>query len=255
MTATPRPEQARSRRISTLVPEGDCGRIAINVMRLLLAEDSERLRQTLATAFRRSGYALDETGNGTDALWMAKEGTYDAIILDIMLPGMDGLAVLDDLRKSEVATPVLLLTARDSVPDRVLGLQTGADDYLPKPFALEELLARVQALCRRNYGKRSSTLTVGDLILDTNTRTARRGDASLDLTAREYALLEYLALRAGEVVSRTEIEAHIYDELVSPLSNVVDSAICTLRGKLAVSPDSAPLIHTRRGQGYLLGAP
>lgn len=252
---TPSAEQARSLWISTLVPEDDCGRIVPNAMRLLLAEDSERLRQTLATAFRRSGYALDETGNGTDALWMAKEGTYDAIILDIMLPGLDGLAVLDDLRKSEVATPVLLLTARDSVPDRVLGLQTGADDYLPKPFALEELLARVQALCRRNYGKRSSTLMVGDLVLDTNSRTARRSDSLLDLTAREYALLEYLALRAGEVVTRTEIEAHIYDELVSPLSNVVDSAICTLRGKLAVNPDSAPLIHTRRGQGYLLGAP
>jgi DNA-binding response OmpR family regulator len=248
-------EQARSRRISTLVPETDCGRIAVNVMRLLLAEDSERLRQTLATAFRRSGYVLDETGNGTDALWMAKEGSYDAIILDIMLPGMDGLAVLDDLRRSGVATPVLLLTARESVADRVLGLQTGADDYLPKPFALEELLARVQVLCRRNYGKRSSTLVVGDLTLDTNARTARRAEIPLDLTAREYALLEYLALRSGEVVSRTEIEAHIYDELVSPLSNVVDSAICTLRGKLAVSADSAPLIHTRRGQGYLLGAP
>lgn len=224
-------------------------------MRLLLAEDSERLRQTLATAFRRSGYALDETGSGTDALWMAKEGTYDAIILDIMLPGIDGLAILEDLRKNGVATPVLLLTARDSVPDRVLGLQAGADDYLPKPFALEELLARVQVLCRRNYGKRGSTLAVADLVLDTTTRTARRGDTPLDLTAREYALLEYLSLRAGEVVTRTEIEAHIYDELVSPLSNVVDSAICTLRGKLAVNSGSAPLIHTRRGQGYLLGAP
>ena len=255
MTAPGPREQARSLRISTLVPESDCGRIAVNIMRLLLAEDSERLRQTLAIAFRRSGYALDETANGNDALWMAKEGTYDAVILDIMLPGLDGLAVLSDLRKSGIATPVLLLTARDSVPDRVLGLQAGADDYLPKPFALEELLARVQVLCRRNYGKRSSTLMTGDLVIDTNARTARRGDVFLDLTAREYALLEYLALRAGEVVTRTEIEAHIYDELVSPLSNVVDSAICTLRGKLAVNANSAPLIHTRRGQGYLLGTP
>lgn len=222
-------------------------------MRLLLAEDSERLRQTLATAFRRSGYALDETGNGSDALWMAKEGTYDTIILDIMLPGLDGLSILSDLRTNEIATPVLLLTARDSVPDRVLGLQSGADDYLPKPFALEELLARVQVLCRRNYGKRSSTLSVTDLVVDTIARTAKRAGTPLDLTPRDYALLEYLALRVGEVVTRTEIEAHIYDELVSPLSNVVDSAICTLRGKLSITPDSAALIHTRRGQGYLLG--
>ena len=224
-------------------------------MRLLLAEDSVRLRQTLATAFRRTGYSVDETGDGADALWMAKDGTHDAIILDIMLPGMDGLAVLRDLRVSGNETPVLLLTARDAVSDRVLGLQAGADDYLPKPFALEELLARVQALCRRKYGSRNPRLILADLLLDTGSRTVSRGGVPVDLTAREYAILEYLMHRKGEVVSRTEIESHVYDDLASPLSNVVDSAICVLRSKLSVGANPVPLIHTRRGQGYILSAP
>jgi len=224
-------------------------------MRLLLAEDSVRLRQTLAVAFRRTGYAVDETGDGADALWMAKEGTHDAIILDIMLPGLDGLSVLRDLREAGNETPVLLLTARDAVPDRVLGLQAGADDYLAKPFALEELLARVQALCRRRYGKHNPRLILADLLIDTGSRTATRGGVPVDLTAREYAILEYLMHRKGDVVSRTEIESHVYDDLVSPLSNVVDSAICVLRSKLSVGENPVPLIHTRRGQGYVLSAP
>jgi DNA-binding response OmpR family regulator len=224
-------------------------------MRLLLAEDSVRLRQTLAVAFRRTGYAVDETGDGSDALWMAKEGTHDAIILDIMLPGLDGLSVLRELREAGNETPVLLLTARDAVADRVLGLQSGADDYLSKPFALEELLARVQALCRRRYGKHNPLLVLADLLIDTGARTATRGGVPVDLTAREYAILEYLMRRKGEVVSRTEIESHVYDDLVSPLSNVVDSAICMLRSKLSVGANPAPLIHTRRGQGYILSAP
>lgn len=224
-------------------------------MRLLLAEDSVRLRQTLALAFRRTGYAVDETGDGADALWMAKEGTHDAIILDIMLPNLDGLSVLRNLREAGNETPVLLLTARDAVPDRVLGLQAGADDYLPKPFALEELLARTQALCRKRYGKHNPRLILADLMIDTNSRTASRGGVPMDLTAREYAILEYLMHRKGEVVSRTEIESHVYDDLASPLSNVVDSAICVLRSKLSVGVNPVPLIHTRRGQGYILSAP
>jgi len=221
-------------------------------MRLLVAEDSLRLRQTLAVAFRRSGYAVDDTGDGADALWMAKEGTYDTIILDIMLPGLDGLSILRELRGGGHETPVLLLTARDAVPDRVLGLQAGADDYLSKPFALEELLARVQALCRRRYGKHNPLLVLADLTLDTSSRNVTRNGVPLDLTAREYSILEYLMRRKGEVVSRTEIEAHVYDDLSSPLSNVVDSAICVLRSKLAAGGNPAPLIHTRRGQGYII---
>ena len=223
-------------------------------MRILLAEDSARLRQTVATAFRRSGFAVDETGDGREARIMAEDTDYDALVLDIMLPGEDGLTVLRHLRDAGRTTPVLLLTARDAVCDRVLGLRTGADDYLVKPFALAELMARVEALCRRRYDKRSPVIQIGDLAVDAATRCATRGGRALDLTAREYALLEYLAHRAGEVVSRTEIESHIYDDQVSPFSNVVDSAICNLRAKLAVAPASPPLIHTRRGQGYILSA-
>ena len=221
-------------------------------MRLLLAEDSERLRHTLAVAFRRTGYAVDEAVDGEEALWRGRQGDHDAVILDIMLPGMDGLEVLRRMRAAGCEVPVLLLTARDSVPDRVLGLQAGADDYLPKPFALAELLARVQALCRRRYGRRGTRLEIGDLVVDTSMRTVERAGRPVELTAREYAILEYLAMRGGEVVSRAEIESHVYDDLVSPLSNVVDSAVCVLRAKLAVVPDAAPLIHTRRGQGYVL---
>jgi DNA-binding response OmpR family regulator len=146
---------------------------------------------------------------------------------------------------------VLLLTARDTVPDRVRGLRAGADDYLIKPFDLEELLARVQALCRRAYGSKQAVIKVGDMEIDTLGRRVKRGRYPIDLTAREYLLLEYLARRCGQVVSRAEIEEHIYDGQVDPMSNVVDSAICSVRKKLAIAGD-APLIHTRRGLGYAL---
>jgi DNA-binding response OmpR family regulator len=148
----------------------------------------------------------------------------------------------------------MFLTAKDAVADRVAGLRSGADDYLVKPFALEELLARVEALCRRGYQKAASETTLADLTLDSTARTATRAGVALDLTAREFALLEYLMLRAGQIVTRTQIEQHIYDDLVSPMSNVVDSAVCALRKKIAVSEDSLPLIHTRRGQGYVMEA-
>ena len=221
-------------------------------MRLLLVEDSNRLREAVAKALRQSGYAVDATGDGDDGLWMAKENTYDVVLLDIMLPGLDGLSILDRLREGGKETPVLFLTAKDTVADRVEGLRRGADDYLIKPFALEELLARVDALCRRSYQKPSSKVAVLDLEIDTNAKSASRGGEPIELTAREYAILEYLMMRQGAVVSRTEIEEHIYDELVSPMSNVVDSAVCNLRRKIATTPDAAPLIHTRRGQGYVL---
>ena len=219
-------------------------------MRLLLVEDSPRLQHSVATALRRSGYAVDTAGDGEDGLWQALANAYDAIILDIMLPKLDGLAVLRRLREAGKPTHVLLLTARDTVPDRVTGLQAGADDYLVKPFALEELLARVEALCRRNYGAKRTHLTVADLTIDFSARTVARAGSALVLTPREFALLEYLARQQGAVVSRTDIEAHIYDEQVDPMSNVVDSAICTLRRKLG----APPLIHTRRGHGYVLAA-
>jgi DNA-binding response OmpR family regulator len=221
-------------------------------MRILIVEDSKRLRQTLATAMRRSGYQVDECGDGEEAFWKAGEISYDALVLDIMLPGLDGLEVLERLRKNGKMVPVILLTARDSVEDRVRGLRHGADDYLCKPFALEELLARVEVLCRRPYGKRETVMRVADLAVDTAARTARRDGVALDLTSREFALLELLMLNAGVVLSRTKIEHHIYDEQVSPMSNVVDSTVYALRKKMAVRAELPVLIHTRRGQGYVL---
>ena len=221
-------------------------------MRLLLVEDSHRLREKIALVLRRSGYAVDETGDGITGLELAQDHEYDAAILDIMLPSLDGLSILRHLRKEGNNTPVMFLTAKDEISDRVEGLRSGADDYLVKPFALEELLARVEVLCRRTYQKATNQVEVDDLVVDTAAKTTRRSGVAIDLTAKEYSLLEYLILRAGQVVSRTEIEEHIYDDLVSPMSNVVDTAIYNLRKKIAVAPDSRPLIYTRRGQGYVL---
>jgi DNA-binding response OmpR family regulator len=220
-------------------------------MRVLLVEDSVRLQRTIASALKRSGYAVDCASDGEEGLWLAESNSYDVIILDVMLPKRDGLAVLKQLREKGRKDHVLLLTARDTVSDRVDGLRRGADDYLVKPFALEELLARVEALCRRTYGDKETVLTIGDLRVDTLARQVTRDAQPVDLTAREYNLLEYLARRRGQVVSRTDIEEHIYDGQVDPMSNVVDSAICVLRRKLAVGSGAA-LIHTRRGQGYVL---
>lgn len=220
-------------------------------MRVLFVEDSKLLQRTVGIALRRAGFAVDVSGNGTEGLHLAETNEYDAIVLDIMLPGLDGLALLRRLREQGRSTHVLLLTARDTVADRVQGLQAGADDYLVKPFALEELLARVQALCRRAYHSKQSLITIGDLEVDTAACTVTRAGCPLTLQAREYALTEYLARRAGQVVTRTEIEAHIYDGDAGQMSNVVDSAICALRRKLhAANP--APIIHTRRGLGYVM---
>lgn len=222
-------------------------------MRVLVVEDSPRLQRTLELALRRTGYAVDVAGDGDEGLWLAAEGQYDAIVLDLMLPRRDGLSLLTELRRRGKAVHVLLLTALDTVADRVQGLQAGADDYLVKPFALEELLARVQALCRRAYGTKQPRLVIADLEIDTVARGVRRAGLPLELTAREYLLLEYLAHRRGHIVSRPEIEEHIYGGEVDPMSNVVDSAICSLRKKLTAA-GAVPLIHTRRGLGYLLAA-
>jgi DNA-binding response OmpR family regulator len=220
-------------------------------MRLLLVEDSERLQRSLGTGLRRAGHAVDVTGTGTDGLWRATGTDYDVLILDVMLPGLDGLSVLRQLRERGRDTHVLLLTARDTVEDRVTGLRAGADDYLVKPFAFDELLARVEALGRRQRGRKDPVLRVADLELDTAARTVRRAGQPIPLLPREYALLEYLAGRAGEVVSRADIEAHIYDDRAEPMSNVVDSAVCALRRK--VDPPGGPsLIVTRRRLGYVL---
>jgi DNA-binding response OmpR family regulator len=220
-------------------------------MRLLLVEDSPRLQRSLTTALKKAGYAVDVAGDGEEGLWLATSNDYDTVILDIMLPRLDGLSMLERLRAGGKLTHVLLLTAKDTVEDRVRGLRKGADDYLVKPFALDELLARVEALCRRSYGTKRTRIVLGELTIDTGARTVTLASTPVELTPREYALLEYLALRQGQVVSRSEIEHHIYDDSADPLSNVVDSAICTLRKKMT-PPGAKPLIHTRRGHGYVL---
>ncbi len=218
-------------------------------MRVLLVEDSKILQRSVATALRKAGYAVDATGDGNEGLWYAEQHPYDVIILDLMLPGLDGLTILQRLRRQDNAAQVLVLTAKDTVEDRVRGLRTGADDYLIKPFALDELLARVLALCRRHYLKKAPRLRVGDLEIDTGARAVERRGKPIELTPREYRLLEYLASRPGEVVSRTDIWAHVYDEHTEPMSNAVDSAICILRKKI----EPPALLHTRRGLGYVLG--
>ena len=220
-------------------------------MRVLLVEDSRRLQTAIATGLRRLAYAVDIAGDGEEGLWFAESNDYDVIVLDLMLPKMDGLTVLRRLREAGSKVHVLILTARDAVPDRVAGLRAGADDYLPKPFAFDELLARIEALARRHYGEKSPQIAVGDLVIHTASRSVTRDGVPMSLTSREYALLEFLALRRDQVVSRTEIESRIYDDRAEPMSNVVDAAVCILRKKID-TPGQPSLIQTRRGMGYCL---
>ncbi len=221
-------------------------------MRILVVEDSARLRAVVVKALRRSGYVVDESEDGDDGLWRALEFSYDGVVLDLMLPKRDGLEVLSELRKAGNEAPVLLLTARNRVEDRVAGLRGGADDYLGKPFALEELLARVDALCRKRFDRHTTVVRVGDLEVDSDARTARRGGELLDLTAREFRLLQVLAMQQGKLLSRTRLEEHLYDELTVPMSNVVDATVYQLRRKLRAAGGGTPLVHTRRGQGYVM---
>ncbi len=221
-------------------------------MRLLLVEDYEPLRKSLLKGFTEAGFVVDAAGDGELGLWQAESSDYDVIVLDIMLPKRDGLSVLKRLREKKRDQPVLLLTARDTVPDRVKGLDLGADDYLVKPFAFEELLARVRALVRRRYAKRAPVIEVCGLRIDTVQRRVWRGEQMIELTAREYALLEYLAQRAGEPVARTDIWEHLWDAQAETTSNVVDVYVGYLRRKLD-TPGEPSLIQTRRGLGYVLG--
>ena len=220
-------------------------------MRVLLVEDYAPLRESVTQALEEAGLAVDASADGEEGLWYARSNDYDAIVLDIVLPKLDGLSILKRLRQAGRRTPVLLLTAKDTVADRVNGLDLGADDYLVKPFALEELLARVRALTRRKYDAPDPVIRVRDLEVNTVSRAVSRAGERIDLTAREYALLELLARRAGEIVSRSEIWEHVYDFCSSPESNVVDVYVGYLRKKLE-RPGSQPLIRTRRGQGYVL---
>jgi DNA-binding response OmpR family regulator len=222
-------------------------------MKLLLVEDSVRLRRSLESGLRNAGYAVDSSADGRDGLWRAESNEYDVIILDWMLPELDGMAVLRELRKQESGARVLILTAKDAVADRVHGLESGADDYLVKPFAFDELLARVRALCRRGYGVASSEISIGDLAIDLKKKTVRRDGRVLDITRREFMLLEYLVLRRGELVSRAEIEGRLYDDASEPMSNVVDATVHRLRKKIE-SEGRPALIRTQRGLGYRLEA-
>jgi two-component system OmpR family response regulator len=220
-------------------------------MRLLVVEDFEILRESLARGLAQNGFAVDATGDGREGLWYATSNDYDAVILDIMLPGMSGLDILRRMRSAGRQAPVLLLTAKDAVDDRVAGLDLGADDYLTKPFATTELLARVRALVRRGHQRREPTITIGDLRIDTVARAVTRGGRDIALTPREYQLLEYLALHAGRAVARAEIWEHLYAFAEDSSSNVVEATVARLRRKLE-APDSPELLHTRRGFGYVL---
>ena len=222
-------------------------------MRVLVAEDHATLARSIANGLREEGFAVDLTGDGDEALHWAQANPYDCIVLDIMLPGRDGWSVVQALRRLESPVPVLLLTARDGIDDRVRGLNLGADDYLVKPFAWEELVARVRSLVRRGHGKRSPVIRIADLELDTAAKQVRRDGKNIPLSAKEYALIEYLAHREGQVVSRSEIWDHLYDQADEATSNVVDVYIGYLRNKID-KEFPVKLIHTRRGMGYVLTA-
>ena len=222
-------------------------------MRILIAEDDARLHDLLARALRERSFAVDVVTDGESALVEAAINDYDAIVLDVMLPRRSGLEVCRELRKRGKRTPILMLTARDALLDRVAGLDSGADDYLVKPFELEELLARLRALMRRGPALQDERLTVGDLVVDTRAQQATRAGMPVGLTTREYALLEYLARHAGRVIGRAELTDHVWDANHDPASNALEVYIGRVRKKLDVA-SGAHLLHTRRGAGYLLSA-
>lgn len=223
-------------------------------MRILVAEDDAKLADMLARSLREEGYAVDTAADGEHALVQAAVNAYDAIVLDVGLPRRDGLEVSRALRARGLRTPLLMLTARDSVEDRVAGLDAGADDYLVKPFSVRELLARVRALLRRMPELLPATLAVGDLVLDTRTHSAARAGRQIPLTAKEYGMLEYLARHAGRVVGRAELTEHLWDENHDPFSNAIEVYVNRLRKKVD-GGHAVPLIQTRRGAGYVLAVP
>ncbi len=220
-------------------------------MRALVIEDYNPLLTSVTAALVEEGWAVDSADDGTEGLWFAQGTDYDAIILDLMLPGISGLELLQRLRKGGSDSPVLILTARTEVSDRIAGLDSGADDYLTKPFVMAELLARVRALARRRGSTRNPVLVIGDMELDTATRTVRRAGRDVELSPREYMLLRFLADRPEEVVSRDDIWEHVYDFNSDCQSNVVDVYIGYLRKKLEAEGESR-IIHTRRGHGYYI---
>lgn len=223
-------------------------------MIILVIDDSMPFLHMTCDQLRRAGWQVDGCHDAEDGRWHALQGHYDAVILDVVMPGIGGLDILRAMRAAGIDSPVLLLTAQDAVEDRVQGLDAGADDYLVKPFAFPELEARLRALTRRRYAVSSGTLQVGPLSIDTAARTVAIDGVPIDLPRREYGMLEMLALRQGEVISRSEIEEHLYDENAELASNVVDTAIYNLRKHLNTA-GASDLIATKRGQGYLLRCP
>jgi two-component system OmpR family response regulator len=215
-------------------------------MKLLIVEDEPDLLSSLAQAVREEGYAVDTAADGAEGLYKAENSDYDAIVLDVMLPKLDGWGVLKKLRQTK-KTPVLMLTARDQSRDRVRGLDTGADDYVIKPFDLSELLARLRALIRRSAGQTHNVIAIGAVTIDTAARTVAAAGDAVTLTAREYALVEFLALHRGEVITRTTLYEHLFDEDDSTLSNLLDVHVSNIRKKLG-----AEFITTRRGHGYCI---
>jgi two-component system OmpR family response regulator len=223
-------------------------------MRLLVVEDDPKLASFIVKGFRQSGFAVDHYADGSEGLSHALGEPYDVAVIDIMLPGLDGLSLVQELRKRKVMTPVLILSAKATVDDRVRGLRSGGDDYLTKPFAFAELLARVEALVRRGtQTPEPSTLTVADLSLDLLGRKVTRAGKKIELQAREFALLEYLMRNAGRVVTKAMILNHIWDYSFDPQTNVVDVLVCRLRNKVDKDFDGK-LVKTRRGLGYVLDA-
>ena len=221
-------------------------------MRILVVEDDQKLGSFVTKGLKQAGYAVDLAKTGDDGLHMGLNNTYDAAVVDIMLPELDGLSLIERWRAQKVKTPVIILSARRSVDDRIKGLQVGGDDYLTKPFSFSELLARVQALIRRSsQTSEPSTLALGDLTLNLLTREVTRGNRKLDLQSREFTLLEYLLRNTGRVISKTMILEHVWDYAFDPQTNVVDVLVCRLRNKVDRDADRK-LIHTLRGAGYVL---
>jgi heavy metal response regulator len=221
-------------------------------MKILLIEDDSRTASFIIKGLKQEGYTVEHAADGLDGLFRASTEDYDLLIIDIMLPKLDGLTVIEELRQKKIITPIIVLSARSSVDDRIKGLQKGSDDYLVKPFAFSELLARIQALIRRTSAiAEPTTLTVGDLRIDLLSHKVFRGKDRIDIQPLEYALLEYLMRNAGRVVSKTMIMEHVWEYNFDPQTNVVEARICRLRDKID-RPYKTALIHTVRGFGYVL---
>jgi len=221
-------------------------------MRILVVEDDIKIASFISKGLKEAGFAVDVAHDGVDGLHLGLTEPYDAAVVDIMLPGLDGLSLIERMRTKQIATPVIILSAKRSVDDRVKGLQAGGDDYLTKPFSFSELLARIHALIRRSTRtSEPSTLSAGELTIDLLSRQARRNDSDISLPAREFALLEYLVRNKNRIVSKTTILEHVYDYSFDPQTNVVDVLVCRLRNKIDRDFDHK-MIHTVRGMGYVL---